>query len=299
MKIGQAGSSVCPKEGFISLLTKSGRSITMPTTCKTWGCLGCRDRVRNLIKMRIIYGCLKVESSCLITLTFKTEGDSRRDVVSVTKAWTRWLRLMKAKYSEIPWMKIVEATKKGQPHLHVVMGMKKEVEVTCTGKDRFGKPNHRFDWRWLSKECDCLEHNVARYWYEASGDSYVVDARGVVGAFGAAGYLSKYLTKAAMSYETLEKLGFRRRWARSRDWPSGGQLSLVQTSRDGWARTQWVSASAIGPHMRQLWADDRGRSSLAERTGDDFAMLLDRKAVKARGIMSLRRFTHEAIRPEV
>lgn len=290
---GAATSTECPKGGWILLIhDKAYQHITMPTTCKSWRCLSCRERVKALLKLRVVKGCSILEHTYLITLTFKTVNERRRTADSVAKVWARWLRLLEKKFQMKPaWLRILEATKKGQPHIHLVMGhLPTSLQASCTGKTQHGKPNHRFDDTWLHKACECLEHIAAQFWYTASGDSYVVDCRDVVGAHGAAAYLAKYLTKAAMSYDTLYALGFRRRWSRSRNWPGGKQLQLRATVDGAWKATVWMhSSGGVGQVAKDAFEKQSGTHHLLERVGDDLSFALDKRATRKRTIKTLER----------
>lgn len=116
-----------------------------------------------------------------------------------------------------------------------------------------------------------------RYWHEASGDSYVVDVRDVMGAYGAAAYLGKYLTKAALSYSMLQQLGFTRRWSRSNNWPVGDRLQLLATKEGRWSKV------TFGISGRDLAERDRERGNpLLERVGDDLSVTMGRRVEKKR-----------------
>lgn len=277
---GLANSTDCPRSGYIKLFTEDGRSLTLPTTCKQWGCLGCRERVKSLVKARIVYGCSMAVYSYLITVTYRTVGVERRNADSVAKDWTRLLRILKKRYPNLSWFRIVEATKKGQPHLHVIaQNIGQEYRRAChTGKDRFGKCMHRWDaeFRDMICEVNCIEHEWANEWFAITEDSWIVDARPVLGDKGAAKYLSKYLTKASTGRSALEELGFTRRWSCSRNWPRFEALRLRQTVGKGWKHTafkysdsddvylgereEWEHAAAMGLH-----------TYLSERVGNEYA----------------------------
>lgn len=139
-----------------------------------------------------------------------------------------------------------------------------------------------------------MEHIMARAWFEASGDSFVVDAREVVGAVGAAAYLAKYVTKAALSYETLQLLGFTRRWSASRDWPREERLQLRVTRQRGWGRSEWIRGSGPVGERAGERVKETGRTYLAQRTGSKEAWDQDEKMTLLRG-----RRQYESIRKKV
>lgn len=299
-RIGSSMYKECPRAGYLMLWTTDD-SIVVPTNCKTWRCLSCRDRVQGLLKSRIVRGCLLLGRSWLITVTFRTVGSARRTAASVAKVWAHFLRSLRKTYRMEPaWLRILEATKKGQPHIHMVMGnLPETLKTTCTGKTAGGRPNHRFDTKWLRKECICFEHVVARAWYEASGDSYVVDCRLVLGAAGAAAYMAKYLTKAVLSYETLYKLGFHRRWSRSRNWPGGGKLRLQATVDNQWVGLAWQRAAGMVGDRWSKWAKISEDHYLARRTGDNLSWKLEEKFRRKLTAKRLKGAFNESIRQKV
>lgn len=231
--VGAASSKVCPRAGFIRLYSKDGGSIILPTNCKTWRCKGCRDRVRALFKKRVAIGCSKVGPSFLITLTYRQGEGAQRHAASVQKDWSQFLKIMKKMSPEISYVKVVEATKKNQPHLHVVMGGITQKTACCRGK-KYPRCEHWTE-RWLGEKCEkCIEHVMAKAWYGITGDSYVVDARPVLGAAGAGAYLSKYLVKGMDSRDVLLRLGFKRFWSCSRNWPRESPSQLLATYQRRW-----------------------------------------------------------------
>jgi len=217
---------------------EDGRVGIFKTNCKAWGCLGCRERKKALLVDRIEYGAaLIVEPLYFITVTFLTEGSSRRDALSVEKAFRRWCELMRLSYPRLTWFKSVEWTKKRQAHLHLIVGgMKEEVNRTCVRQRSIrGKV--------LSKPCrlreECLEHKISRMWLNASKDSFIVSCGNVVGPKGIAGYMAKYVTKEVFIWEDMKGAGFKRRWSCSRNWPRYEKLELAGTRDDAWAQTRW------------------------------------------------------------
>ena len=226
----------------MELYKKGVGMLIMPTRCKQWGCLGCRDRVRARVERRIAYGCSMVERSWLITLTLRQGPGIQRNARYVQKVWTEFLRRLKPIYPQMAWFKIVEATKNRQPHLHLIMSGIGTNRIACdTGKNALGRCIHEFSREWLDSTCknNCIEHEMAKVWHSITNDSYVVDAREVAGAKGAAKYLTKYLTKVQQHYQVLLDLGFSRRWACSRNWPREPEERLVVTSFKAWDKVSF------------------------------------------------------------
>lgn len=97
---------------------------------------------------------------------------------------------------------MVELTKKGQPHLHIVALR-------------------------LEGSKGVLEREAREAWYEATGDSYIVDVRPITSKYGIGFYLGKYLEKGFAHREEMVDLGFLRRWSASGGWPRAGKLTLT------------------------------------------------------------------------
>lgn len=195
--IGRGSSRECPKGGYLWLKRKSGGLVTVRVRCKTWGCLGCRDQVRGRVQARIENGLSIIGRCVLITLTLKPENEVW-DALSVQKVWRAFLQKWKKRYPErrkIVWFRMIEATKIGTPHLHVLVG----------------------DYGSGSKMT--LHAEIKPIWKEVTGGSWWVGVRQVVGPKGMASYLGKYLAKQAISWSELEKRGFTRRFSCSAGWP--------------------------------------------------------------------------------
>lgn len=196
-----------------------GAAAYYRTTCKTWGCSSCREDLIRKFQMRIQYGCSVLRPSWLITLTFKLGEEGVRDAAYVNKVWRRFWVLYRrydpTEAKQAAWFRVIEATKKGMPHLHLVVG-------GLTGT----KEEIQLRWRKL--------------WYEASIDSYVIDVRKVFSPYGAGTYLTKYLSKAVDKFKVLQNLGFERRWSRSRNWPTSDMV-LRATHEQAWTSQSFWS----------------------------------------------------------
>ena len=279
---GMSTSSLCPKRGFVWLKTHLGQTLVMPTTCKTWGCSGCRDRLMALFTMRVEVGVLALKRCAFITLTYRTTGTQRMDASSAASDWKElWRRLRKnhPKLGSLKWLRVVELTKAGQPHFHVVLGPVAG-RVRCYGSEglEVGSFRRRME------SCDCLAHVVSRVWFGVTGDSWVVDATPVVGPGGAGGYLAKYMRKGSLNRGGLERLGFLRRWSSSHGWPGSGRLRLRQTLEGGWQSSHFSRSGfgrdtvVLGSGLTPVWptaADPANR--LLERVGNDLALVLAEK----------------------
>jgi hypothetical protein len=203
----------CSRSGNVQLRENvAGIRYAINTVCKTWGCGYCAALKIKEFKDRVEYGASIIGRCWFITLTLKTEDGVLRDAQYVqgiwAKFWYRWRKKNPGRQMP-PWLKVVEATKKGQPHLHLIVGSLGTLNV---------KEIHQ-EWSEL--------------WKEATGDSYVVWVTPVVGVSGAGKYLAKYMAKDFASRKALEALGFARRWSASQNWPRG-KVELVGTAEERW-----------------------------------------------------------------
>ena len=267
---GMATTARCPREGVIFLYTKAGRRVAMETTCKTWRCLGCRDRLKSLFKARVEYGISHLETCVFITFTYKTGMPSGVRARSVQREWRALLRRWKVHphWKGAEWLRVMELTKKRVPHHHLVVGWRSSAlhseKVRCYGRV-FNVRSFTRVWH----TCKCLSHTLSRMWYEVTGDSWIVHAVPVVGARAGASYMAKYLYKGFETRDT-EALGMERRWSSSRGFPYGGRLRLAQTENGGWDRKWFVG--------RRHWSIEiGGPDDLMERVGDLEVLAITRK----------------------
>jgi len=265
-KRGGALSKVCPKQGWMQLVSKTGVVGYFSTTCKAWRCLACRNKVKALVVDRIEYGARLIHGPLLfITLTFKTGSSHRRDALSVERAYRAFLRPMRALFSELKWFKTVEWTKRRQAHLHLIAGGVNYRPLSCVklDKDR-GKA--------LRRKCplvkECLEHVISKIWLNSTKDSYIVSCGNVVGQGAIANYMSKYVTKEMLLWAQMSKAGFKRRWSCSQNWPRYERLELKGT-RDG----TWASVKYFGQFGRHNMDEfpEAPKSGAFERVGSDRA----------------------------
>lgn len=288
---GSALSSSCPRGGFIWLHTMDKGNLITPTFCKTWKCVGCRDRLLNLFKMRVEAGVLGLGRCVFITITYKMGKGLLRDATSVKEDWKEfWRRLTKSGFPKLKWLRVIELTKQKQPHLHVVMEWSLAGEARCYGVEFDYKAfRRRFD------SCNCLSHTLARVWYAVTKDSWMVHVMPVLGAAGAAAYLGKYMVKNMMYRKDLEDAGFTRRWSSSRGWPGSGRVRLKQSgagggmlrkdgTRSGWWDIRW-SKLYDGP----LGSKNK---ELEEKVGNEWLIYLQYKHGRRAQLTKLGGFEH-------
>ncbi len=150
--------------------------------CRSWLCPDCQpDRKRRLIK-EILDGAPTV----FLTLTIRrVPGEAAPEAAKrLIDAWRRCRRswMLTHKVKRLPFYCVVEATKLGWPHLHVMLR------------------NVWLDQKWLS------------HFMDEAINSPVVDIRKIDGPGRAAGYVGKYAGKCS------QKFGTCKRYWRSKDY---------------------------------------------------------------------------------
>jgi len=228
--LGAATSSACPRSGSVLLESWKGNVGIVNTTCNTWRCKGCRDRIRNRFKKLVSSGVSTLGRCSFTTITYQADSERLKDARCVARDWQALLRLLKKcepQVAKMQWLRVMELTKRGTPHHHLVMGpVPKTMEIACWhGKLHAPKFNSRLD-------CDCLAHRISRQWLKVTGDSWVVHTIIVSGANGAGGYMAKYMGKE-FDGERAEYLGMARRWSNSRGWPGPRRNRLAHSKSAG------------------------------------------------------------------
>ena len=262
----------CRRSGFIKLTHKSGRVLVAKTVCKTWGCNVCRKSLLSLVKMKMEYGCLTLGRFWLTTVTLKQGSRHGMDASSVRKVWEPWLQVLKVRNPNLSWMKIVELTKAGTPHMHVLMGGLSKDRVDCCYRVHEEIP---FSRRFITDECpkDCLMHEMARAWLYVTGDSFVVDCREGYSPARLANYLGKYLVKGFEDRQNLKAMGWLRRYSSSQNWPKLGRLETEVQRHGGWESVEMVNNTMDWRGFQDLALRD-STSVLLKKTGDDLRIVL-------------------------
>lgn len=166
-----------------TLVKETGRITTAePLKCRCWTCDYCQP-----IRLRQLKGMARAGApDTFLTLTVNPEtghtpAERARDLA---KAWRliRKRAMRRYAYKAIPFLAVFEKTKRGEPHLHILMRVK------------------WLDQRWVS--------GVMRDLIGAP----IVDIRRVRSAKQAAAYVAKYVGKDPVTFA-----GCKRYW-RSQDW---------------------------------------------------------------------------------
>lgn len=247
----------CPKRGQIWLLDGDGRIGCYPTTCKTKKCRVCGPKRKAFFEMLVEYGMRfsTLNRFYFITLTYRAGKNRQRTAPSVREDWRSFLLWLNEMYPRNMWVRAMELTKKGQPHLHLVLsfGLGINPWARCERKAKY-------DWAWRNKSCDCLEHLLSGVWNGIVPDSYVVDVREARKED--AGYLAKYVGKANQITDALVDLGFTRTWSRSRSWPVE-RFQLLATVEKSWKKmsltypADWkeMAHNRLSTAQWRVWSD--------------------------------------------
>ncbi len=230
---GVATSSDCPRSGSVWLLSNQGEFAWINTNCNTWRCKGCRNRMLNRFKTRVATGCSTLGACAFITITYKADVRDPEDATFVARDWKAFCRRFPRLKHNLKWLRVMEVTRKGTPHHHLVTGpIRSDEQLRCwTGDLRIRRYERRFE------TCDCLAHTMARHWYAVTGDSYIIHATPVLGSNGAATYMAKYLAKTFGNEGRAKALGMRRRWSSGRGWPGAARQRLAPTVDEDWYET--------------------------------------------------------------
>jgi len=280
-KSGRAGGD-CPRRGYVELVGDDGTINYAKTTCKTWRCLPCRNKLVSLVRMRLEYGLSTLERCLFITLTLRLEtGHSPEDVSFAQAAWRRLLALLKKTYPQwkgMKWFKVVEFTRRDQPHLHLI------IQTGIPGEKVSCLPNEK-DPRWNRKTtidsgCSlalvCVHHRVATAWLDVTG-SWVVDVQSVKNAARAAKYLCKYLTKSLV--RKYDETIVNRRWSKSNNWPKLGQLQYRGSLEFRWKRVRIIQGFDETLEEMAQESEDRG-DPLMERLGDEYVRMYQKRRMR-------------------
>ena len=169
--------------------------------CRSWSCEFCAPRRRRQLVKLAVMG----EPNTFITLTVRPDGGSSRiaRARALVDAWRVVVRRAKKKYGyrSIPYLAVFEATKAGEPHLHILSRVR------------------WIDQKWLSAQMRALI------------GAPVVDIRRIDSPGRAAAYVGKYVGKAP------GKFGTSKRYWRTRDYAPGWN---AREPDDGGAECPWV-----------------------------------------------------------
>lgn len=171
---------MCAPKTYIRYQDDTAQALEI--RCKQWQCSDCRPRLMRRLRGIAISGA----PTSFLTLTVNphignSPGERARTAI---KGWQRLRRIICREYKlkSLPFMYVVEATARGEPHLHVLVRAPYIAQA------------------WLSAQ-----------WERLTG-AKIVDIRRVTTARGAAYYVSKYLSEAPEQFHGC------RRFNRSRSY---------------------------------------------------------------------------------
>lgn len=244
---GSAVSTLCPKRGFALMRDTVGKWIGVPVTCNNWGCAGCRQRNRARIAEMVQYSTTIVGPLYFISVTYEAVRRATPDAKVVMVNWRNLLKRLKRnnpeRYQKMAWFRVIELTKAGVPHLHLLVGNLGLIPlVDCRPKHLRKKYNRRD----IENGCvrGCLTHEWCSEWLGVTSDSFVCFAEAVYSPGGAGYYLTKYMLKSFEEREAYAVLGFTRRYDTSQNWPRP-KVSYVGTALKLWTATRFINQQGI------------------------------------------------------
>lgn len=194
--------------------------------CRTWGCPVCGPRRARRVKGHIIDVAKEHRLNRLMTLTMRVGSEGRRDPTEyLMSKWNAFRTRLRQRYPDMVYLWVREYTKRGYPHLHILV-------------------NKYVPFEWLKGA-----------WSQLGAGTFVnikyVDMHRVVS------YLSKYLKKDILVLHHPRKS---HRWGGSRETvmerkvsPGGWYLETTP-----WAIRDIVQASGgIAWEEYLTWLEDR------------------------------------------
>lgn len=171
-------STACPKGALVAC--HDGARRIVPAPCGRWQCKNCGWRLAQKLATRI--GLTRIDRFVTLTLRANDWDATIHQLDFINASWRSLYKRIKRKFpnEELGYVKVVEFTKVGTPHLHIAL------------------QSPFLSQRWLS-----------RNWRELTG-SHIVDIRKITSQRSVARYLSKYLTKSTVT------VAHRRKYAASR-----------------------------------------------------------------------------------
>ena len=172
--------TVCGEASLVNQGSGQVRAVSL--RCRSWSCPLCQpDRQRQLVAL-----AASGKPAVFITLSSnpQTGTSPATRAHALSRAWPIVVRraCRKYGYSKIPYLCVFEATKKGEPHLHILARVK------------------WIDQRWLSNQMR-----------ELTG-APIVDIRKVRSVKQAASYIAKYIGKAPHRFATCKRYWRTRSW---------------------------------------------------------------------------------------
>ena len=217
-------SILCSEAVLVNQGIDAARAVTL--RCRSWGCELCQPRR----KARLIYLARSGQPQTFITITVNpAEGESQVDRArTLVKAWRLIVKRAKRQYGykHIAYLCVFEATKKGEPHLHILSTVR------------------WIDQKWLSRQMQEI------------ANAPIVDIRKVRSGAHVAFYIAKYIGKAPHRFGTLKRYWHTKGWDldpwKGETWGTGwsARWEIVETKlctlRALWWMRGWKTAQRGG-----------------------------------------------------
>jgi len=266
--VGGLYAKKCPKYGYMALSDGRGNRGIFETSCKSWRCSVCQNKKLGLMIEMMKYGCSTHEQSFSITLTFTMASGEHRDAAFVEAGLRAFSRRFRKLYPSANWVKVLELTKRGQPHFHLLLGGVGLQKASCrirpyqTLKHITGacRANNR-----------CLEHLVHDAWVKSVPDSPIVFVTDVYDLSGLGRYFAKYLTKTFTGTFDAASLGFGRRWSTTRNFPRVPRMELRGTVDGSWSVVQHSRGRLMANWRTEFYGHGQHQEGPFEPVGTELA----------------------------
>lgn len=116
--IQQHSVSLCGR-GAVLGVREDGSIYAIPMSCKSWSCPRCRPVKAMRYKRLLAAG--KPSRHLTLTVDPALHATPEAALAAMTKAWTRFIATLRAEYGPVEYVRIVEITKRGWPHFHVLL----------------------------------------------------------------------------------------------------------------------------------------------------------------------------------
>lgn len=203
---------LCSEATLVNYGIDAARAITLK--CRAWNCDLCRPERQT----QLIAQAKSGKPTTFITLTAnpKEGGSTFGRARGLAEAWRQVVKRAKRHYgyAKIPYLCVFEATKKGEPHLHILCRVK------------------WIDQRWLSKQMKELTN------------SPIVDIRAVKNQKKIARYISKYIGKNPHRFETCK------RYWKTQDYEL---VHFEREPEEGYWSPNWEIRDVSFEWLRECW----------------------------------------------
>jgi hypothetical protein len=216
--------ATCPSAKTMTAYSQTlERGVIMAITCKRWGCSVCgRRRVTALAKKTAAS-----KPNRLVTLTLRPEDwtDPRSAFEKTAPKVNILAREARREWGEWEHLRVLEVTKKGWPHYHLVVR----------------SPFIPLDW-------------VKRHWRRMTG-AYIVDMRQIKDSFGVYLYVVKYLAKQAYIPWTDRRVSQTKGFFLPEQFEPREPLHLADKQFSPWHPATYLDGDCQGLKITQLSRD--------------------------------------------